>query len=511
LAKDESAAALPIVPAVIRGKIIEDDLVTFHGRGDALSFLTPDPHRYVNQLALSSPTMLRDLYDLSFDEILDYLEELGERLNIDKNEHMQWARDLTYATSPATKPLIDNDFRAVGRFFDRDRVRRMADKQIGLDYLNSWVESTLADGTVAYVRAFGARALHIIPGNGGGSAANAIVKNAFTRSDCIIKTPSNNPFSAVAIARTMCEMTPDHPLTKHVTVAYWRGGDEEVERRLYQPHNIEKILAWGGFASVKHVTRYIQPGLELISLDPKFSASVIGVEALSTDELLREAALRLAVDTGAGNQQFCSSARVAYVVTGDRADAVERVNRLGEQVYEELMALPTAMSTKPKQYDAELRSNVESARLQDDFYYVVGGEDGEGCVIVSQLPYPVDFSALLTDRTVNIVPVETIDDALSHFDSHTQTVGVYPEDVKEQLVDIAPFYGVQRFVSLGYSNLHTSNTPHDGIEVERRMCKWIVNQVSPPIPLLFAASRNGVALHDETGVTPHTLEALRQR
>ena len=110
----------------------------------------------------------------------------------------------------------------------------------------------------------------------------------------------------------------------------------------------------------------------MISLDPKFSASVIGAEALSTDEQLREAALRLAVDTGAGNQQFCSSARVAYVVTGDGADAVEHVNRRGDYVYEELMALPTVMSTKPKQYDAELRSNVESARLQDDFYYVVG-------------------------------------------------------------------------------------------------------------------------------------------
>ena len=110
----------------------------------------------------------------------------------------------------------------------------------------------------------------------------------------------------------------------------------------------------------------------MISLDPKFSASVIGAEALSTDEHLREATLPLAVDTGAGNQQFCSFARVAYVVTGDRADAVEHVNRLGDYVYEELMALPTAMSAKPKQYDAELRSNVESARLQDDFYYVVG-------------------------------------------------------------------------------------------------------------------------------------------
>jgi hypothetical protein len=60
-------------------------------------------------------------------------------------------------------------------------------------------------------------------------------------------------------------------------------------------------------------------------------------------------------------------------------------------------------------------------------------------------------------------------------------------------------------------SLHTSCTPHDGIEVERCMCKWIVNQASQPIPLSFAASRNGIAPHDETGVTPSTLEALRQK
>jgi hypothetical protein len=29
--------------------------------------------------------------------------------------------------------------------------------------------------------------------------------------------------------------------------------------------------------------------------------------------------------------------------------------------------------------------------------------------------------------------------------------------------------------------------------------------------LSFAASRNGIAPHDETGVTPATLEALRQK
>ena len=67
----------------------------------------------------------------------------------------------------------------------------------------------------------------------------------------------------------MADMAPDHPITRHLSVAYWKGGDVEFEEQLYQPHNIEKIVAWGGFASVKHVTRYIQPGLELITLDPK--------------------------------------------------------------------------------------------------------------------------------------------------------------------------------------------------------------------------------------------------
>jgi hypothetical protein len=370
------------------------------------------------------------------------------------------------------------------------------------------VDTPLADGTILSVRAFGARGLHIIPGNGMLGAAQTIIKCAFTRSDCIIKTPSNNPFAAVAIGRTMSEMAPDHPITKHVAIAYWRGGDEEFERRLYQPHNIEKIVAWGGFASVKHVTKYIQPGLELISLDPKYSGSVVGSEALESDEQMREAALRIAVDMGTGNQTGCSSSRLVYVVTDGRSDGVERTNQLAEYVYEELMGLPETLSTKPKSYSAQLRSNVESLRLQDDWYKVIGGEDDEGCIIVSQLSDPIDFTSLLADRTVNIVPVEALEDVFPRFDAYTQTIGVFPESLKDRLVDIAPLYGVQRFVSLGYSSNHTGCAPHDGLELERRMCKWVVNQTSKPIPLAYAGSTNRMRPTEGTSV-PSTLEAVR--
>jgi hypothetical protein len=469
--------------------VIDDDLVLFEGRGDTITFRSPDPHVYADRLTLQSPSDLRDLQNLKFDEILDYLEELGARLDVRGNHHMQWARDLTYRTSSMTKPLIDSMFEAMPKFFNRDSVKEQAERTVGLRYLNGWEPSQLANGTTINVRAFGARCLHIIPGNGPTSALTTLIRSAMLRSDCVIKTPSNGPFAAVALGRTMCELDGNHPITKHFAVAYWRGGDEGVEERLYSPRWFDKIVAWGGLASVRHVTRYIQPGLELIALDPKSSASVIGARALETDAMMREAALRLAVDVGTGNQEPCSAARVAYVVVEEGADSIERLNTFGGYVYQELLGLPEAMSTAPKTYSSELRESVDAIELQEDFYRVFGGKNNEGAVIVSQLSDPVDFVDILANRTVNIVPVASVADAIGRFTAYTQTVGIWPDDVAEGLLDEAPFYGVQRFVPLGYSSEHTGCAPHDGLELERRLCKWVVNQTRGPVELSYAKDR----------------------
>ena len=93
-------------------------------------------------------------------------------------------------------------------------------------------------------------------------------------------------------------------------------------------------MAWGGLASVKHVTRYIQPGFELIALDPKRSATIIGHEAFDDEATMREVARRAAVDIGVANQEGCANARVIYVLSGTDADGLEKANRLGELIYE---------------------------------------------------------------------------------------------------------------------------------------------------------------------------------
>lgn len=466
----------PVSYAVIRGKVYDANLIEFGGRGGDITFRAPDPHTIIEHLPLGSPSKLDDLYQLKFDDILDYLEELGQRLVLEKNEYMQEACELSYLTAPATPPIVKGFYQHMPAMFDRKRITRWCEMSVGIPYLEGWVETPI-NGSRVSIRAYGARGLHIVAGNGPVLGALTLIRSAVTRSDTIIKVPSNDPFTTGAIARTMCDFAPDHPITKHLAVAYWRGGDEAFEKQLYQPHHIEKIIAWGGFASVKHVTKYIQPGLELISLDPKRSASIVGADALESEALLRETAMRIATDVGTGNQTACSSCRVVYVMSGTDQAGLEKINELGRLVYEGLMKLPADLSTKPKRYDPALKSSIDALRLDDQWFQVVGGQQGEGAVIVSQLAEPVNFVEALADRTVNLVPVDTLDEVLGAVDAYTQTVGVFPDDLMPLVRHKAALHGGQRFVSLGYAfNGPGLVGPQDGIEPLRRMCKWIVSE-----------------------------------
>lgn len=474
------------VPLFLRGRVITDDLVAFGTRKGVAQFQAPDMSRYVERLPLQSPAEMSDLYRLSFDEILDVLEALGNALDFDTNTHLQEAYEASLVANVLPAEMLKNSYRVLRPLFSRENVTEIADSQVGLDYLNGWVPHTLRDGREQRVRAFGSRTLHIPAGNGGLVSAVTILRSVITRSDVIIKAPSNDPLTAIAIARTLADVAPNHPITKHLAVGYWKGGDPAVEETLYQPHHIEKIVAWGGLASVKHITRYIQPGLELIALDPKRSATIIGAEAFADEATMHDVARRAATDIGVANQEGCANARVIYVLTGTDADGLTKANRLGELIYRELMSLPAVVSTPPLYPDRELLDHLEASRMTEDFYRVIGGEQREGAIVVSQFDEAVDYSPMLSGRVANIVPVDDIDKVTAAVNSYTQTIGIYPESLKRRLRDTLPLFGAQRLTSLGYACNVAIASPQDAIEPIRRMCKWIVDEECDPqtvIPL----------------------------
>lgn len=467
-----------VVPLLIRGEVITGGEVDFGGRRGGVQFSTPDVGDHVAKLTLSTPSRMGDLYDLKLEEIFAFLGKLGERLDIATNPHLQEAFELSCHTSGLSKSLLTEYYRQIPHILHPDAARDVAERMVGIDYLEGWVEQPQGRNPHSRlrIRAFGSRCVHIIAGNVPVVGIATVLRNAITRSDAIIKTPSNDPLTAAAVVRTMIEMDPDHPVTRHTSVAYWKGGDSRVEDALYDPRRIEKIVAWGGFAGIKHLTQYLQPGLDLITLDPKQSSSLIGPEAFADEETLQDVAHRLALDIGTMNQEGCVNARVVYVLSGTDAAGMEKANRLGAATFAALQRLPENVSTPHKAFDRELREEIEGLAFVPDEYRVFGGKSNEGAVIVSQDAAPVDFARQLACRVANIVPIDKPEEAILSVNAYTQTIGIYPDSLKAEVRDRLAYQGAQRLVSLGSAGLDQTPGPQDGIEPLRRMVKWITDE-----------------------------------
>src|SRR3954468_21524352 len=115
-------------PAVIRGELVRDDI---------------DPRRLVPRLPLRDPSRLRELQAVPFEEIVGYLAQVGEALQLGRNPYLQEALDASAAFSDMTPPLVRSSFEQLPVLFEPDAVRELADATIGIPYLEGWVPRTM--------------------------------------------------------------------------------------------------------------------------------------------------------------------------------------------------------------------------------------------------------------------------------------------------------------------------------------------------------------------------------
>lgn len=486
------------IPIIARGRILMpegDDAMTFKGRGGS-EFRSPDPHRHIHDIVLGNPGLLADLMATPMREVIDFLVEAGKRLRLDDNPYMQESFALALQAGGLAEPILRGVYDGLPGMFDGADLTDQVENTIGTAYLDGWVAKP-GRGEHCRVRAVGTRQLHITAGNVPVVAALSIIRGALTKSDILIKSPSNDPLTANAIARTLIDLDPAHPVTKHIAVAYWKGGDEEMDRQIVRTSRIDKITAWGGMSSVRHIQKFLQPGIDLTALNPKFSMSVIGREALESDAAMDEAAMGIAVISGFYNQTACANTRLVYVESVDDDDSLAKVIELGRRIVAAYQTLPPVMSTPADTPNRELEAELEAAAMEDDFYHVEG-DTRNGGIIVSRFPDRVDFYDQLNNRVVNLVPVPDLLDVLKWCDDTTQTVGVYPESLRDRLLDPLTLAGVQRLVPLTggdpmriFHDMHTlpPGMPHDGIEPLRRAVRWVIDHR----PVAEAASTLSIA------------------
>jgi hypothetical protein len=453
-------------PHFVQGTLVEGDAIhaiRHRSRDLGADFTTPA----IDLDAIVTPrSQLPPLLDVKLTEIIDFLVEVGARLHLERNPYLQECLEYIAATNPLPRRVVENLYREAPYYLSRELLESTVDSNFAnRDALDGWVERVDVYGNKLAVRAFPPRIVHMLAGNAPAGCVASIAQGALVKAVNLFKMPSSDPFTTVAVLRTMADIDATHPVVRSMTAVYWAGGDESIERTLYRPQYFDKIIAWGGGPAINNVIKYLGPGIQLVSFDPKSSISMIGREALASDEVMDDVAERLAADTTVFNQEACLASRFAFI-EGDRPEVekfcAKLVDRLGvDREHASAMALPLTSDVRE---EIEIMSAMGELKTWGRF-------DGSGMVILSDSP--VNFHP--SNKTSNVVMVESLDDAIRYVNVATQTVGIYPYERKAQLRDRLAASGAQRLCRLGTANAHALGSPHDAMYPLQRLIHWMAD------------------------------------
>jgi hypothetical protein len=459
-----NAAGVVAAPFFARGELLEGSDAVHRSRDLGVNFATPkiDMNRIVHPRTEVPP-----LLNVPLAEIIDFLVETGRRLVDPGNHLVQECVDRMCATHILPRSLLEAQVKMAAAYLDKRLLETVVERNFpDPKALDEWIPQQDFTGRRSFVRAFAPRLVHVLPGNSPGVAVKCIAQGALVKAVNLFKMSSSDPFTTVAILRTMAAVDPQHPVVRSMSAVYWRGGDSAVEQVLYRPQYFDKIVAWGGGDAINNVIKYLGPGFQLVSFDPKTSISMVGRQAFASEETLRAAADLASADVMVLNQEACVASRFVFVEGGH-----EHVDRFCQVLQERILARAAA-SGDSRPLEMDMREQIETMMMMDDEYRVWGKTDGRGCVIRSD--EPVDFHPI--NKTANVVAVPSLDAAVPYVNVATQTVGFYPFERMADYRDRLASCGAQRIVHLGEAGPSTIGNPHDAMYPLHRFVNWIAHE-----------------------------------
>lgn len=453
--------AMTAIPHVVKGVPRSGAVVEYEG-ADGERFATPavDLDELVWPRAEPLPST-----DVPVAEIIDVLVALGDYLRRDADGVLTGALDVLVRTSPYERRILEHSYTNLWRMFTAERLWAQLDSDLGgADVVDGWRRVPAGDGGTGAVRAFPTRLVHVLAGNAPGVAAMTVARGALMKGVHLLKMPSNDLISATALLQALSAVAPGHPTARSFSAVYWRGGDTTIESVLFRPQFFDKLVAWGGDAAIRNAATYLGPGFELVSFDPKNSISMIGREVFDSPATTAEVAAHAAADSAAYNQEACTSSRFHFI-EGEPAQIDAYCAALVAELAKERPTTSAKVAAPP----SERRAEIAALRSLEPMYRIFGADDGTGLVIRSA--DPVEFFP--ANKTVNVVAVDSLDDAIRYVNVATQTVSVYPSERKLQLRDALASAGVQRVVNVGGSATMQAGLAHDGFFPLHRFVRWV--------------------------------------
>jgi len=432
-------------------------------------------------------------YALSVEAVLDYLETIAACLQ-DNAATLERARELSRRTSLHPDVYLDGAFATLQFGLDPQSARAMVDNELSLwsqpgsRFLDGWVDvpadvipglapllaQGLPDGSAPAsqggprpaIRALPTRQLHITAGNAPAIPLVSALRLALTKSAGVIKCPFEVTLPGALLALAAAAAAPDHPLTRHLSVVYWQGGDESVEAALFAPGAFDRIIVWGAPEAVQAV-RSKAAFTKTLTFNPRYGLSLIGREAFASPERLGQVAAAAGTDVMIYDQKACTASQVQYV-EGTPEQAQAYAERLAEVLgrWDE-MAQPYVPPAARGQVKRMQRGKYAGASWRTN----TGPDERyrSGVVVMTN---EFDIMDHPMCRLVVVRPVSDLREALPYLHGGVSTVGVYPEARRLELRDAVAARGVSNVLPLGECERIFAGAPQDGMIVLSELVDW---------------------------------------
>ena len=431
--------------------------------------------------------LIQGLYALPFSEVLKFLAAV--KAAVEKNpEVVRRVLELSRRTAQHPDVYLDRAFAGLPMLLDPGLARAMVESELsawgkpGSQFLDGWVEvpatvfpglaSLLAgelfpghavEGEQAWIRALPTRQLHITAGNAPAIPLISALRAILTKSAAVIKSPYGATLPGALLALAAVAAAPDHPITQNLSIVYWQGGDESVEKVFFMPQAFDRIVVWGApeaVASVQQRALFTRA----VYFNPRYGISMIGREAFAGD--LETVAIRSAADTMIWNQKACISSQVHYV-----EGSSEQANLYAEALRKVLAAWD---GKAPQFVEPSARGRLKRMRrgkyLEATWFLNHRGDDFASGVVV--MPEEFDIVDHPMCRLVVVRRVDDLQEVLKYLHPGVSTAGVYPEERRFRLRDPILARGVSNVFPLGQCERMFGGMPHDGMMVLSLLVDW---------------------------------------
>lgn len=301
---------------------------------------------------------------------------------------------------------------------------------------------------------------HVWAGNVPGLPLWSMVAGLLVKGGSLGKVATAEPIFATWFAQTLAEVEPR--LAESLAVAWWPGGDHEMEEALCKEADVFQI--YGGDATLAAWQNRIPAGKRLLPHGHKLSLGLVSRSTLDTRQA-HFVARKAALDIVRWDQQACFSPQVFYVERGGQTSPADFARHLAGELAALQHSFPRrSLSLEESAMLAQWRHRMEMSQLRGESLEILGSKDAPWMLAYldeARAPGPGPLN-----RAACVMAVDHLADVLPFLESrraYLQTIGLAASP--EILFDLAPQLaqsGAVRICALGDMTSPSEGWHHDG-------------------------------------------------